>query len=623
MSVVIFQVNDKRGKTFRGLAAGSERNGAAYGWGNRSLKACFFTDTEKNSTKAGSALTTRVYWYNFTPGQNRYNYLLFIMFTNAKRFLLEKGDLVLVILFSILPLFMQFPYRVNIFLSWEGAYRLYLGQMPYRDFGLPMGFGYWVVPAVFFKLFGPYLMSLIKAQVFLNIVAGLSFRALLRKMEVSPGVRLAAILTYCFSYILMNFWPWYNNSVILWQIVSLNLLMGFILNTQSRLRYLQLLAACFFLFWSFFTKQDGGALALVVAGVLVLFQAIHERKPLDLLFFILAYAAIALLVILPFVPHGFGYWFNHGQPPHTARLSVKDFSDTLLGESQWLKFYLLLIALLLLGRVRNWKQFVRNKREMLFLLLTLGIIMEAAIFQVTSYTPPDNNIFVHSFAIAYLLDGIARITATDFSKTRNLAVLLGCVLLFWSGSYWHYISRIADRVFPATPAALSAAAATGENVINRHTYMLNLDTTHYEDESSWINLPGSAAFGKMYLPPSTVAGIQRVKQLPLVSRPGKKILNMTELTPLEYELGCVPEKGNDYPLWYHLGVSLFNRQAASFCSRISRKEYDMVLFEYIPSLNNFYPFRVRDTLRQHYRLADTFFAPRRPTNGIIEVYLKE
>src|SRR5690349_11457840 len=89
---------------------------------------------------------------------------------------LNYFDIILILIFSAVPLFLHFPYRINIFLSWEGAYRLYLGEVPYKDFGLPMGFGYWIVPAIFFKIFGPYLFTLIKAQFFLNIVAGLSFR---------------------------------------------------------------------------------------------------------------------------------------------------------------------------------------------------------------------------------------------------------------------------------------------------------------------------------------------------------------------------------------------------------------------------------------------------------------
>ena len=57
----------------------------------------------------------------------------------------------LIILLALVPLLVSFPYRVNIFLSWEGAYRLSEGQIPYRDFGMPLGYMYWVIPAVFFS----------------------------------------------------------------------------------------------------------------------------------------------------------------------------------------------------------------------------------------------------------------------------------------------------------------------------------------------------------------------------------------------------------------------------------------------------------------------------------------
>src|SRR5690554_4193101 len=88
-------------------------------------------------------------------------------------------EISLIIILSFFPLFFDLPYRDNIYLSWEGAYRLYLGQIPYVDFGLPMGFGFWVIPAFFFKLFGPHLFTLIKAQVFINIISIMCFRNIL------------------------------------------------------------------------------------------------------------------------------------------------------------------------------------------------------------------------------------------------------------------------------------------------------------------------------------------------------------------------------------------------------------------------------------------------------------
>ena len=539
--------------------------------------------------------------------------------TKTNGFLTRYADSLLIVIFSVMPLFMHFPYRVNIFLSWEGAYRLYLDQIPYKDFGLPLGFGFWLMPALFFKIFGPALISLVKAQVFLNIIAGFSFANILKKLEISKGIRVASVLTFCLSYILINFWPWYNNSVIIYEITGLNFLFGFLMN--YKLRFLQLFAACFFLFLSFFTKQDGGALAFLIASALVFYCSYIEKKWSSFFIYLFFYLAIGMVFFLPFLKYNIGYWFNHGQPPHSARISVKDLLSGFLGESQWIKFYILLIIILLMVKIKNWKTFITDKKYVLFFILTIGILAEASIFQVTSYTPPDNNIFYHSFAIAYILAGVTNISGINFSKYKNLCFLLLGICLWWSGMYWKYLERITDHLFPAPEQ--TNVSATGENVINMHTYMINLDTTHYEDESTWKEITGLKAFKNIYLPPSTIAGIQRLQAMPVFKNKNAVVLNMTELTPLDYELGYKLETGTQYPLWDHLGVCMFNKQLNEFCDKIANKKYDIIMFEYIPSLNNFYPFKIHNSLMKYYKKIDSFLAPRRPTDGTIEIYVKE
>ena len=169
---------------------------------------------------------------------------------------LPWAEILLIILLAFFPLMGDvFPYRLNIFLSYEGAYRLYLGHVPYRDFGLPMGFTYWVVPAVFFKIFGPYMMSLVKAQVFLNIISGLAFRSILRNMSVTAGIRFLSILLFCISYSFLNYWPWYNHTVIVYELISLAFLMKFIFPKPSGKRYIWLVLSAVFVFFSFFIEH--------------------------------------------------------------------------------------------------------------------------------------------------------------------------------------------------------------------------------------------------------------------------------------------------------------------------------------------------------------------------------
>ncbi|WP_109698006.1 hypothetical protein [Chitinophaga deserti] len=538
----------------------------------------------------------------------------------ANPFLTPRRAMVLeclmIVVLACVPLFATFPYRVNIFLSWEGAYRLSEGQVPYRDFGLPLGFGYWLVPALFFKLFGPALISLVKAQVFLNIVGGLSFRYIMKQMRVPTAVRVLAVLVFILSYSFVNFWPWYNNTVIIYQLAGLAFLLRGL--ESGRWKWPALFLAGAFTFLSFFTKQDGGGLAMLLALALLGYHTLNTRRWQELAGFLGSYVLVACIFIVPFLSHGFGYWFNHGQPPHSSRLSFMDIIEVLLIETQWIKFYFALSVILMIPALKAPRALWQNRGLMLFFLLTIGILVEAALFQVTSYTPPDNNIFFHGFAIAFILTRLYDLTTVRFDEWKPFFAAAAVVLLWWSASYFKYISRI---LYQLNPPVATAPVPGGENVVNRHNYMVNLDTTDVPtSEWTFSSLP---EFRKIYMPPSTVAGIDRIMALPEVKK-GKdaKVLNLTELTPLDHAIGYTQETGHNIPLWHHLGVGMFNAQLEEYVQKVRSKHYDLVIYEYAPTLNNFFPWALRTELQQNYRQIDSFHAPRRPTNAMIEVFVR-
>lgn len=541
-----------------------------------------------------------------------------------KRTVFTVIECVLIIGLALVPLFTTFPYRVNIFLSWEGAYRMSIGQMPYKDFGTPLGYGFWLIPSLFFRIFGPQLISLVKAQVLINIMAGFAFRSILKRLNIEPAIRALSVMVFVLSYSFFNFWPWYNHTVIVYELVGLAFLFQYMTRPQQKLRFLYLLLAALFTFLSIFTKQDGGGLALLLCLALLLYNSIYEKRWWEIPAFLGCYFLVAAIIIGPLLPHGFGYWYNHGQPPHNSRLAVTDFAEEILGGSQWIKFYLVLMVLCLVPALRNFKAFWQNKTAVLFTLLTLGILAEAALFQVTSYTPPDNNIFFHSFAFAFLCTHFAGMQHIDLGRRNAFLSSALLVLLWWSGVFWKYIDRIFQRIFPApTEMVQGAPDPNAENVVSRRNFMLNTDTTTDVPTAEWIfsDLPG---FKKIYMPPSTVHGMERLLAMPVVKekKDSIKVLNMTELTPLAYAMPFKLETGEDYPLWYHLGVGMFNRQLAAFKEKVQQHHYDIILYEYAPGLNNFFPFALRPELKQHYKQVDEFLAPRRPTNAIIEVYVK-
>jgi hypothetical protein len=544
------------------------------------------------------------------------------------RYLTSRAEVLIILLLACVPLFIHLPYRVNIFLSWEGAYRMSLGQLPFRDFGTPLGGMYWVIPAIFFKLFGPKLITLVKAQVLINIIAGLAFRSILKSLSVNKGIRLASVILFCLSYSFFNFWPWYNHSVVVFELIALAFLLQYlcpdpadgVIGRGGKTRWFWLVGAGLFTVFSFLTKQDGGGLAfLVAAGVLGVYGWLYGQwKPL--LIYVSSFALLFGSMILPFLSHGFGYWFNHGQAPHSSRVSGFDIATEFFGGSQWIKFYFFLLVFLSLVRYRSVGMLKADPRGVLLLALTLGILVEAAVLQVTSYTPPDNNIFFHSFAFPCVLSLLAPLLPVRLEQPRMTVLLVAGILLWWSGVWWKYTQRFTT----GNTVTGIAVSPTGENVVGKDNYMINQDTVKDIPTEQWVEC-GLPAFHRITMPLSTAEGIQRLMKMDLVVRNkgGLKVLNMSELTPLAAEIPYVPERNGQLPLWYHLGVGMFNRQADSLETRIRDHYYDLVLFEYLPTLNNFYPFRVRDSLQLQYQLVDSFMAPRRglETRGTIEVYV--
>ncbi len=528
----------------------------------------------------------------------------------------EVFEWILISLFSIFPVFLSFPYRVNIFLSWEGAYRMSEGQLPFRDFGIPLGPMFWVVPGLFFKILGPQLITLVKAQAFINIISALAFRSILKSMAVQPAVRLISVLVYLLTFSMANFWPWYNHSVIVYETVALAFLCFFLLRNDHKI---WLVLAGVFTFISFFTKQDGGALAFMLCVALLGYDLIMSKAWKNMAMYIGSFFLTAALVIVPFLRYDFSYWFNLGQAPHSTRISAVEILKDLFLNSFSLKLSLLMLIIALIMLWNHDRAFMKNRSKSLFFLLTIGIIAQAAILNVTSYTPPDNNIYYQSYVFAYMLSAMVLLLPSAWVRPWPYLLVIACVFLWKSDLYGGYLIRmLSSEVKPENRSTY----IDGENVVNRSNYIYHGKTPDIP-ESEWRE-PEMASFRQVRMPVPTIEGMERLKALPIVRKNALKVLNMSELTPLAVEIPFKLEKGEDHPLWYHLGVGMFKREAAVFEKNIAAGYYDLVLFEYVPSLNNFYPFKVRDSLNVHYHKIDSFYAPRRGalTMGLIEVYVR-
>ncbi len=519
-------------------------------------------------------------------------------------------EITIALLFSLAPLFVTFPFRINLFLAWEGAYRLSEGQVPFRDFGMPLGYIFWVVPAIFFKIFGPYMYTLIIAQVFINLVSIYFFRSILKLFEVPAVYMLFSVFVFCLSFSFINFWPWYNHTVFVYELIGLYFLFCALLKNNKPSRfYLYLVLSSLFVFLSFFTKQDGGALALVLSLALLLYISIVDKSIKTLLIFVGAFAVIAALFIVPLLQYDFAYWFNYGQPPHYSRLNLMDFLNEIFLRSIWEKFYLVVVVVIGISKLNSIPGFLTNRRAMLFLLLTLGILVQALLVQVTSYIPHNVNVYFHSFAFAYIISNAH--FKLDFAKPVLLIAGLAFIFFWWSADYWKYGERIVRRILPAKEVQT-------EDVVSKNTWQLAQDST-FADRSEWV-LSEYKAFQKIYMPKETVLGIDTIMSMDIIKKKDLKVLNMTELTPLAYEIGYELEANPRYSLWFHQNVAFFDREVDYFCEKLNKETYDLVLFQDIPNLNSFFSYDVRDCILEHYEMKHRFLAPREIPNSYIEVY---
>lgn len=514
----------------------------------------------------------------------------FVSFIESPRKLIIV-DFVIIFPFLILPLLINLPYRVNIFLTWEGAYRIYLGQTPFADFGLPMGFGFWLIPALFFKLFGPTFLSLVKAQVLINFISLISLRGILYNLKVKPFAVTLTLLIFCLTYVIYNFWPWYNHSVVVFELVSLYFLTSYNSEKSKKANAINLSLSGIFTFITFYTKQDVGGLCFLICLFLVGYISIPERKKSLLIIYVSSFAITGALLILPFLDSNFLYWFNLGQAPHNSRISIGLLMDILLSRSLLEKVYLLMIFGGLFLYTSSWKDFFQNKNLFTTSVLSMAFILQSLITRATSPLPTDHMSYFHTFAFI----GIASLLPweTWTKKLILIPILFLLVVLVFSEGYWKYIS--------------------GFFVANR-----DVSQTEQIQFEPWSesDLP---TMKKILLPAKTNEGVTKLLALPFLNKKELKVLNMSELTSLAYEMGYTPL--TQQPLWYHLNIGMFQKQVDEFNLKVHDGYYDLVLFERVPSLNNFYPYEVLDELKKKYVQVDSFLAPRKLEDSYIDVFV--
>ena len=476
--------------------------------------------------------------------------------TTPSTALVRDGVLICI---CLLALWLAFALRTPVYfrdysITFEGALRLYLGQVPYRDFGSPVGPFSFVIPAILFKLIAPSWTVFMFAQQLINGVMLLLVNALLLRMGVREAMRWVSLGLFTALYLLLLTHPWYNSTGAMLLLAASYCAM--------RPGWRRALGSGLLSGLAILTKQDFGAVTVLVAGFMVALANLGSdfekivptwpslREPkrlraaaLSVLVFAIAAVTLVVLFIYSTDPIQFAYWFNYGQAPHHHRgVTLNDLIGNTYGHLA------LLIAALALGR-NNFR-----------LLLVSIFITAASVTRTTSGLG-----FTHYYFIAFLplmIDECLRISI--LFKPLLLALIVYASLLLISHpatDAYHVVEAIIER--------------QPEHFF--YDYRLNSKPLVPVPEDLHAFSPHTL------MPQETIDAIRFIKQRAQSRRAiahntaPLRILNMTELTPIYAELEVDPPRR--LPLWFHTRASLFPHQISDLTLTLAGNEYDFVLLQ--------------------------------------------
>lgn len=465
-----------------------------------------------------------------------------------------RNDYFIVICFTLLGLFFfqrNFLLFRDYAILWEGAYRISLGQIPFTDFGTPVGPVSFLIPALFFKLFSASWFVMQLSQMFENALLLLLAYQLLKDLQFTRDNINKAISCFTFLYLVFLSHPWYNSGAFLCFLASMVFLLG-----RS---YYSLIAGGIMGGLCFLAKQDYGLMNFLLGSLILVlteydqskshrkvtfrFNVLKDSKRLTIItgkiiLFALTFSLPVVALIYFVDAHQFLYWFNHGQPPHEIRkIHLWDFSNH--GD-------LLIPACI---------AFYFAYRTMRIGLFFAGIFFISS-FIVSSTSGLDYTAFFFFLFLPLLVQTVIN---RQLVQKKSISVLLLLAVLSCLALPAKYLYRLVQTT------VLSKA----EPFSFRYLYVTRPVQAYPASMPFFKNVMGSD---------DSVVMIRQLQEI-AKSNPDAplKVLNISELTPIYAELGSTPPL--HYPLWYHTKISLFPREIKLIDRDMNDNQFDIILLQ--------------------------------------------
>ena len=458
--------------------------------------------------------------------------------------ILKKHCLIFTIFFCGFFLVCETQVRKFVFFKdyaiiWEGAYRIYLGQIPFIDFSTPVGPVGFLIPSLFFYLLGPTWSALIFSQLFQNLCLLLTAWRLLKNLDVPDYQTSISLILFSFLYLVFLSHPWYNSTATLFLLLALEII--------GKQKLFNLALAGIYSAIAFLAKQDIGLIALTSILTIIIFvkqndkQETYFYKIKKIIIFIIFFTFL-IIIFCGFIGiDKFNDWIA------LSLLLAKQRSIKLTDVIQ--NLHLLIISIIYLYL------FVKNKEKKL--LFSVIIFISAFILTITK-----SLFFTNYFYILFT----PLILSYIFKKYINFSLTLKIIAFF---------ALIYSILIPAYKlVGLTKGTVLG----HPEPYTFNAKSLKHDVQPFPSNL---SFFYKAFAPLETITLIKRLKEITFTFKKDHdtdpKVLNISEITPIYAELGLFPP--HNLPLWFDPNISLLDSERDFILQRISTGEFDIIVFQ--------------------------------------------
>jgi hypothetical protein len=339
----------------------------------------------------------------------------------------------------------------------------------------------------------------------------------------------------------------------------------------------QLILSGLLVCFSFLSKQDFGLLALAGTGAYVLF--FYEQGKLSFkpgLWLGLGFGLGIATMVVPFLAHDFGYWFNFGQPPHQSRLNdthrlIWSFID--LSHSQ--ETIVSTVAVFIVHIFAYQAKWYKNLD-----FRYLGFVMFMYVQSVATYLT--SGLFQsHDYSLAFLLVGFASVVFSAIEHKKLLPILKLSALGFF---FYVQVNPFFDEVI----------------------YGFDWDSYRFIHNSP-LRVSNHKGYNNLLISEAALngaVGFDAYLDSKLTEGKEYKILNTSEFTPSVQKKGLIQPTG--YPLWFDSANSFFPRERQKCYADLKSHQFDLL---FIQATHSPHPVGFIDSVNKYYYKTAAFFTP--------------